>query len=165
MRTLLIALAFPSLLLAAGCAASTDEPESTEPVESAETAGGTGETAQGEGAGGEGGTGETEEEQERTYAVGEQITVELTMYSAEDGGRQTAFFSGYRPTIEFDHLDLSVTCAVQLPTDLERFEPGQTHLVGLECVDEVVAHPDEAGFVLLEGGKENGAGAVVFTQA
>lgn len=161
MRTIIAALAFPTLLLAAGCTLPADEPEPTDTAEEAVRGDGTGESGAGDRASDQ----ETEETQERTYAVGEQITVELTMRSNEEGGRHTPFFSGYRPTVEFDHLEQSVACSVQLPADLERFEPGQTHLVSLECAGEIVGHPDDAGFVLVESGKENGEGTVVFTEA
>lgn len=108
--------------------------------------------------------GTEEEAVERFYAASEQITVELTLYSTDDGGRSTPFFSGYRPTVEFDHLDQSVGCSVQLPAELDQFTPGETHLVGLECNEDVTVHVDEPGLTLVESGKENGEGEVVFTE-
>lgn len=101
---------------------------------------------------------------ERVFGTGEQITVDLTLYATEDGGRSTPFFSGYRPTAEFDHLDQSVSCSVQLPAGLDQFAPGETHMVGLECDEEVTVHVGEPGLVLVESGKENGGGEVVFTE-
>lgn len=164
MRTTIALLTFPALLLTAGCAVSTDEAESAAPADAFEETVQGGDTEDGA-SDTETATEGTEEPQERTYAVGEQITVELTMYSTEDGGRHSPFFSGYRPTIEFDHLGRSSTCSVQLPVDLEQFDPGGTHLVGLECDAEIVVHPDEVGFALIEGGKENGEGVVLLTEA
>ncbi|WP_017585634.1 hypothetical protein [Nocardiopsis ganjiahuensis] len=146
MRTPPVAvLALAALLTASGCASETPE----EPQEGApETAPAAGE----------------EEAVERVFGAGEQITVDLTLYATEDGGRSTPFFSGYRPTAEFDHLDQSVSCSVQLPADLDQFAPGETHMVGLECGEEVTVHVDEPGLVLIESGKENGEGEVVFTE-
>ena len=135
------ALALVALLMTAGCTAETPE----EPREEAAA-------------------GEEAEPVERVFGVGEQITVDLTLHATEDGGRSTPFFSGYRPTVEFDHLDQSVACSVQLPADLDQFAPGETHLVGLECDDEVTVHVDEPDLVLVESGKENGEGEVVFTE-
>lgn len=158
------ALALVALLTAAGCASET-------PDETPEGAGGTedaavettdGGSVDDGSAGEEGGTGE--EVVERFYAASEQITVELTLYSTDDGGRSTPFFSGYRPTVEFDHLGQSVACSVQLPAELDQFTPGETHLVGLECNEGVTVHVDEPGLTLVESGKENGEGEVVFTE-
>lgn len=154
----------PAALLLAGCSGPSTEPAEeaadnpVEAVEVEETEGTSTET------GGKG-TGASEPEEEITewiFAANEQISVELTMYDSDDGGRSTPFFSGFRPTVEFDHLNQSVACSVQLPAELDHFEPGQTHLVGLECADEVTVHVEETGLVLIEGGKENGEGEVVF---
>lgn len=152
-------IALLALLLTVGCAASTDEPA---PAPDEADAEGAARDADTEGAGDDAGQEDTEV---HTYPTGGQITVELTMYASEDRGRHTPFFSGFRPTVAFDHPDLSVTCAVQLPAELEQFAPGETHLVALECEEEVTVHVDEPGFLLIEGGKENGEGVVVFTDA
>lgn len=156
----LTALALAGLLTAAGCASQGPgaDPNGEEAVGVPE------EGADTDQAGGGLVAEEEEEVVEWVFEAGEQITVELTMYSEADGGRSTPVFSGYRPTVEFDHLGQSLTCAVQLPSDASPFEPGDTHLVGLECVDSVTVHVDEPGFVLVEGGKENGGGEVVLTE-
>lgn len=100
---------------------------------------------------------------EQTFEAGRQIAVELTMNTSGDGGRSTSFFSGYRPTVEFDYEEQSTTCYAQLPVDLREFPPGETHRIGLECDDEVAVHPDTPGFRLVESGKEVGSGVVVFS--
>lgn len=150
-----IALAVVALV-AAGCASGTPEESVGEGPEEGseavtETSDGTTED-------------ESDEVVEWVFGVGEQISVELTLYSGDDGGRGTPVFSGYRPTVEFDHLGQSVPCSLQLPSNVSPFEPGDTHLVGLECDEEVTVHVDELGFVLTEGGKENGDGEVVLTE-
>jgi len=155
-------VACAALVAAAGCA-----PEGPEADVGAGPGDGVAAAAEGSGgSAGEGssGPGETEETVVWVFGVGEQISVELTLHSGEDGGRGTPVFSGYRPTVEFDHLDQSVDCALQLPSTVGSFEPGDTHLVGLECDEEVTVHVDELGFVLTEGGKENGDGEVVLTE-
>lgn len=150
-------------LLLAGCSGTSADPAEEVVDNSAETT----ETAEDGGAGkseeSPAGTGGEEEIiTEWVFAANEQISVELTMHDTEDGGRTTPFYSGYRPTAEFDHLNQSVACSVQLPADLAHFEPGQTHLVGLECAEEVTVHVDEPGLVLIESGKESGEGEVIF---
>lgn len=99
---------------------------------------------------------------EQTFEPGRQITVELTMATSEDGGRSTSFFSGYRPTVEFEYQEQSTTCYAQLPVELREFPPGETHRIGLECDDEIAAHPDTPGFRLVEGDAEVGTGEIVF---
>lgn len=157
-------LALVALTAAAGCSSVTPEEIPERAVEAPEQA--VEETAD-DGSVGDGPGGQEdgqEEIVEWVFGTGEQITVELTMYSTEDGGRSTLFFSGYRPTVEFDYLGQSVDCSVQLPAELDGFYPGETHLVGLECVEAVTVHVDEQGFVLIESGKENGEGEVIFTE-
>ncbi|CAL9522182.1 hypothetical protein SUDANB121_03878 [Nocardiopsis dassonvillei] len=143
MRTIPIALfAAAALVAVAGC--SSDEPDASP------GSGGVEEGAPPAGS-------------EQTFEAGRQITVELTMNAAGEGGRSTSFFSGYRPTVEFDHEEQSTTCYAQLPVDLREFPPGETHRIGLECDDDVVADPDAPGFRLVEGGEEVGSGQIVFT--
>lgn len=158
------ALALIALLTAAGCASET--PGETTEGATGDPGGAAVETTDDGSA--DGGSAEEEsgdeEAVERVFGAGEQITVELTLYASDEGGRSTPFFSGYRPTVEFDHLAQSVACSVQLPADLDQFAPGETHLVGLECGEEVAVHVGEPGLTLVEGGRENGGGEVVFTE-
>lgn len=143
MRTIPIALlAVAALVAVAGC--SSDEPDPSS------GSGGVEEGAPPAGS-------------EQTFEPGRQITVELTMNASGDGGRSTSFFSGYRPTIEFEYQEQSTTCYAQLPVDLREFPPGETHRIGLECDDAVAAHPDTPAFTLLEGGDALGTGEIVFT--
>ena len=143
MRTISIALLWAATLIAAaGCSADGQAP-----------APGTGGIE--EGAPPAGG--------EQTFEPGRQITVELTMAASDDGGRNTSFFSGYRPTVEFDYEEQSTMCYAQLPVELREFPPGETHRVGLECEDEVAVHPDTPGFRFVESGRAVGEGEVVFT--
>ncbi|MDE3720758.1 hypothetical protein PWG71_05115 [Nocardiopsis sp. N85] len=143
MRTIPIALfAAAALVALAGC--SSDEPDA---------ASGSGGVEQGA----------PPTATEQTFEPGRQIAVELTMLSSADGGRSTSFFSGYRPTIEFEYEEQSTECYAQLPVDLREFPPGETHRIGLECDSEILAHPETPGFRVLEGGEETGTGVVVFT--
>lgn len=158
-------LALVAVLTAAGCSSETPEETPERAVEAPEEVV---DEATDDGSAADGPVGQEDGEEEVVewvFGAGEQITVELTLYSEADGGRSTPFFSGYRPTVDFDYLGQSAACSVQLPADLDRFEPGETRLVGLECAEEVTVHVDDQGFVLIESGKENGEGEVVFTEA
>ena len=162
MRNVPVAL-FLVVLAAAGC--STDSPGgpgSAPPPESGGSASGKEES--GDSVAVEGAEGGQEEVTEYVYAVKEQITVDLTMYTNSEGGRLTPFFSGYRPVIEFDHQEQSASCSVQLPQGLSEFAPGESHVVGLECDTEITVHVDTPGFTLLETKAPHGAGEVVFTE-
>ncbi|MFD6950179.1 hypothetical protein A6A08_21830 [Nocardiopsis sp. TSRI0078] len=101
---------------------------------------------------------------EHTYGPGRQITVDLTMYAGEDGGRTTPFFSGYRTTVRFEHRGQVAGCTARLPVELGEFRPGESHVIGLECDTEVTVHVDVPGLALLDGDDEHGSGKVVFTE-
>ncbi|MFE3459980.1 hypothetical protein ACFXKD_20740 [Nocardiopsis aegyptia] len=100
---------------------------------------------------------------EQSYAAGEPFAADLTMYPAEEGGRRTPFYSGYRPDVGFGPEGSRIACAVRLPADLPAFPPGETHTVVFECSDDVVVDTGAPGFVLLEDDHERGSGEVVFT--
>lgn len=153
MRTTSTALLLVAMFAVGGCSASSPSgPGSAPPPEPGGPAG-----VDGAGA-------EEEEVTEYTYAANEQITVDLTMHTNSEGGRLTPFFSGYRPTIEFESQDQSAECTTQLPVELSEFAPGETHMVVLECDTEITVHVDTPGFTLLETGTEHGSGEVVFTE-
>lgn len=102
---------------------------------------------------------------EHTYPPHAEMSVELATVGSDDGGRLTSFFSGYRVAVEFDHAEQSSECTVQLPEELAEFRPGETHLIVLECVDEIVVPASETGFTALENEREIGRGDVVLTDA
>ena len=100
---------------------------------------------------------------EQVYAAGERIAADLTMLSADEGGRRTSFRSGYRPDVVFGPDGYRSACAVRLPDGLAEFPPGETHMVVFECSDDLVVDTGAPEFVLLENDEEHGFGAVVFT--
>lgn len=102
---------------------------------------------------------------EYVYPPRAEMSVELTIRGSDDGGRHTSFFSGYRMTVEFDHAEQSSECTAQLPEELPEFRPEETHLIVLECVDEIVVPVAETGCTAWENERQIGRGDVVFTDA
>jgi translation elongation factor EF-Tu-like GTPase len=49
-------------------------------------------------------------------------------------------------------------CAVQLPADREKVDPGETVDVGLECIEPLSIKPEKPGFLFKEGGRTVGEG-------
>ena len=75
----------------------------------------------------------------------------------EEGGRHTAFFSGYRPQFFFRTTD--VTGSVSLPADVEMVMPGDN--VELTCeLLAPVAMEAQMRFAIREGGRTIGAGTI-----
>ena len=75
----------------------------------------------------------------------------------EEGGRHSAFFSGYRPQFYFRTTD--VTGVVSLPADVEMVMPGDNVELEVELIKPIAM---EAGlrFAIREGGRTVGAGVV-----
>lgn len=102
--------------------------------------------------------------EEHLYQPHAEMSVELTIMGSDDGGRHTPFFSGYGMTVEFDHADQSSRCTAQLPEGLPEFPPEETHVIVLECDEEIVVPVAETGFTALERDRRIGEGDVVFTE-
>jgi len=77
--------------------------------------------------------------------------------SKEEGGRHTAFFSGYRPQFYFRTTD--VTGSVVLPEGVEMVMPGDNVRLNVELITPV-AMEENLRFAIREGGKTVGAGVV-----
>lgn len=101
-----------------------------------------------------------DEAQTRTFAAREGIPVTLTLLGADAGGRQTGYFDGYRPTVDFDSVDGDLACSLGGPPGGGAFEPGETHDVVITCADEVTIEPGASGFAVVEGGRQIGSGDV-----
>lgn len=143
MRTVSVALTLAVPLALSGCSAGNAEDPGPEPAESAA---------------------DQEEPEEHPYGAGEQITVDLTLLPTDEGGRVSPFFSGYQGTVDFGTESPGVDCSLRLPADLDEFVPGDSHMVVLECTEDVVVHVTETGVSLVEDGDEIGRGDVVFTE-
>ncbi len=86
-----------------------------------------------------------------------KFKAEAYALAKEEGGRQSAFFKGYRPQFLIRTTD--VAGSVELPAGLEMVMPGDNMAVEVELQDAVVL---EKGlqFAILEGGRTVGAGTV-----
>ncbi|MCD9096820.1 hypothetical protein LU699_16485 [Luteimonas fraxinea] len=80
-----------------------------------------------------------------------------------EGGRRSAVFDHYRPSVRFIGNDGEVVatplCALRFDTE-GAIEPGSTVVAHLKC-EAPVALEDGSAFVLVEGGRNVGGGTVV----
>ncbi|MBV9690238.1 MAG: elongation factor Tu, partial [Ktedonobacteraceae bacterium] len=74
----------------------------------------------------------------------------------EEGGRHTAFFSGYRPQFYFRTTD--VTGVAKLPEGVEMVMPGDNVEMTVELI-QPVAMEEGVRFAIREGGRTVGAGS------
>lgn len=84
----------------------------------------------------------------------------IYVLSKEEGGRHTAFFSGYRPQFYFRTTD--VTGSVTLPAGVEMCMPGDNvkSLVVQLLPDSPIAMEEGLRFAIREGGRTVGSGVV-----
>jgi elongation factor Tu len=75
----------------------------------------------------------------------------------EEGGRHSAFFSGYRPQFYFRTTD--VTGVVTLPGGVEMVMPGDNVELSVELI-KPIAMEEGLRFAIREGGRTVGAGVV-----
>jgi elongation factor Tu len=83
---------------------------------------------------------------------------EVYVLSKEEGGRHTAFFSGYRPQFYFRTTD--VTGSVTLPSGVEMVMPGDNVKANVELITPIAMEPN-LRFAIREGGRTVGAGVVI----
>jgi elongation factor Tu len=77
--------------------------------------------------------------------------------SKEEGGRHSAFLSGYRPQFYFRTTD--VTGIVTLPAGREMVMPGDTVELTVELISKIAMHTD-LRFAIREGGRTVGSGVI-----
>ena len=86
-----------------------------------------------------------------------EFEVEAYILSKDEGGRHTAFFSGYKPQLYIRTAD--VTGEVTLPEGTEMVMPGDNATFIVKLVTPV-AIEEKMRFAIREGGKTVGAGVV-----
>ncbi len=86
-----------------------------------------------------------------------EFDAEVYILKKEEGGRHTAFFSGYRPQFYIGTTD--VTGEVTLPSGVEMVMPGDSAKMKIKLIAPV-ALEQGLRFAIREGGKTVGAGAV-----
>ena len=77
--------------------------------------------------------------------------------SKEEGGRHSAFFTGYRPQFYFRTTD--VTGIVTLPAGREMVMPGDTVELTVELISKIAMNTD-LRFAIREGGRTVGSGVI-----
>jgi len=82
---------------------------------------------------------------------------QIYVLSKDEGGRHSAFFSGYRPQFYFRTTD--VTGVVTLPNDREMVMPGDDVNLTVELISPIAMEKD-GHFAIREGGKTVGNGVV-----
>ena len=75
----------------------------------------------------------------------------------EEGGRHSAFFTGYRPQFYFRTTDVTGVCT--LPEDVEMVMPGDNVELSVELI-KPIAMEEGLRFAIREGGRTVGAGVV-----
>lgn len=82
---------------------------------------------------------------------------QLYVLTKEEGGRHTAFFSGYRPQFYFRTTD--VTGTITLPQGVEMVMPGDNLEIEVKLIVPI-AMEKNVRFAIREGGRTVGAGQV-----
>jgi len=82
---------------------------------------------------------------------------QVYVLTAEEGGRHTPFFSGYRPQFYFRTTD--VTGSAQLPEGVEMVMPGDNVKVNATLITPI-ALEEQVRFAIREGGRTVGSGVV-----
>jgi elongation factor Tu len=82
---------------------------------------------------------------------------EVYILTAEEGGRHTPFFTGYRPQFYFRTTD--VTGQALLPDGVEMVMPGDNVKMNVELI-EPIAMEEQLRFAIREGGRTVGSGVV-----
>ncbi len=86
-----------------------------------------------------------------------EFEAQIYILTKEEGGRHTAFFTGYKPQFYIRTTD--VTGDVVLPQGTEMVMPGDTVNLGIKLIAPV-ALEEQQRFAIREGGHTVGAGAV-----
>jgi elongation factor Tu len=87
-----------------------------------------------------------------------KFEAEIYVLTKEEGGRHTAFFTGYRPQFYFRTTD--VTGSMTLPAGTEMVMPGDNVKISVDLGDSPIAMEQGVRFAIREGGRTVGAGVV-----
>jgi elongation factor Tu len=93
----------------------------------------------------------------RTIRPRSEFKGEVYVLGKDEGGRQTPFFSGYKP--QFFFRTTNVTGEVRLPAEVEMVLPGDNAAVRVR-LDKPVALDLGSHFAIREGGKTVGSGVI-----
>jgi elongation factor Tu len=87
-----------------------------------------------------------------------KFEAEIYVLTKEEGGRHTAFFTGYRPQFYFRTTD--VTGSMTLPGGTEMVMPGDNVKISVDLGECPIAMEQGVRFAIREGGRTVGAGVV-----
>jgi elongation factor Tu len=87
-----------------------------------------------------------------------KFEAEIYVLTKEEGGRHTAFFTGYRPQFYFRTTD--VTGSLTLPQGTEMVMPGDNVKITVDLGETPIAMEQGVRFAIREGGRTVGAGVV-----
>ena len=87
-----------------------------------------------------------------------KFEAEIYVLTKEEGGRHTAFFTGYRPQFYFRTTD--VTGSMTLPGGTEMVMPGDNVKITVDLGEVPIAMEQGVRFAIREGGRTVGAGVV-----
>ena len=87
-----------------------------------------------------------------------KFEAEIYVLTKEEGGRHTAFFTGYRPQFYFRTTD--VTGSLKLPAGTEMVMPGDNVKIDVDLGETPIAMEQGVRFAIREGGRTVGAGVV-----
>ncbi len=87
-----------------------------------------------------------------------KFEAEIYVLTKEEGGRHTAFFSGYRPQFYFRTTD--VTGSLKLAAGTEMVMPGDNVKIEVDLGETPIAMEQGVRFAIREGGRTVGAGVV-----
>jgi len=87
-----------------------------------------------------------------------KFEAEVYVLTAEEGGRKSAFFTGYRPQFYFRTTD--VTGTIKLLGGAEMCMPGDNITMEVELLNTAIAMEEQLRFAIREGGRTVGAGVV-----
>jgi hypothetical protein len=93
----------------------------------------------------------------RSIGSGKKFSAEVYMLTTDEGGRNTPFFTGYRP--QFCLRTTDVTGVAELPADIEMGMPGDNVSLVIELITPV-AMEKGLRFAIREGGRTVGAGRI-----
>ncbi|MCY2928169.1 MAG: elongation factor Tu [Planctomycetota bacterium] len=87
-----------------------------------------------------------------------KFEAEVYVLTAEEGGRKSALFTGYRPQFYFRTTD--VTGTIKLLGGAEMCMPGDNITMEVELLNTAIAMEEQLRFAIREGGRTVGAGVV-----
>ena len=91
------------------------------------------------------------------FTVNRNYEAEIYVLKSEEGGRNNAFFSGYRPQCFIQTADMA--CAVKLPDTVQMAMPGDNLSISMK-LDRPLAIEKGHRFALREGGRTVASGVI-----